>query len=102
MKIEGSGSESGSGSISPRHGSADPDPHHNIMDPQHWCQGSLLICIESSQSQVALQCPVPLKCSMQYAAPDRCNNADFIMCANSVHSKVASYAGSVIFFIILT
>jgi hypothetical protein len=28
MKIEGSGS------ISQRHGSADPDPHQNVMDPQ--------------------------------------------------------------------
>ncbi len=31
----------GSGSISQRHGSADPDPdpdpHQNVMDPQHWC-----------------------------------------------------------------
>jgi disintegrin and metalloproteinase domain-containing protein 17 len=37
MKIEGS--ESGSGSISQRHGSADPDPdpHQNVMDPQHHC-----------------------------------------------------------------
>jgi hypothetical protein len=28
----------GSGSISQRHGSADPDPdpHQNIMDPEHW------------------------------------------------------------------
>jgi hypothetical protein len=25
----------GSGSISQRHGSADPDPHQNVMDPQH-------------------------------------------------------------------
>ena len=31
MKIEGSAS----GSISQRHGSADPDPHQNVMDPQH-------------------------------------------------------------------
>jgi hypothetical protein len=31
MKIAGSGS----GSISQRHGSADPDPHH----PQHWFPG---------------------------------------------------------------
>jgi hypothetical protein len=33
----------GSGSISQRHGSADPDPdpHQNVMDPQHW-----LICYE--------------------------------------------------------
>jgi hypothetical protein len=36
-KIAGSGSESGS--ISQRHGSADPepDPHQNVMDPQHCC-----------------------------------------------------------------
>jgi hypothetical protein len=25
----------GSGSISQRYGSADPDPHQNVMDPQH-------------------------------------------------------------------
>ncbi len=34
MKMEGSGS------ISQKHGSADPDPdpdpHQNVMDPQHW------------------------------------------------------------------
>jgi hypothetical protein len=38
MKIEGSASGSGSksGSISKRHGSADPDPHQNVMDPEHW------------------------------------------------------------------
>jgi hypothetical protein len=29
------GSESGSGSIGQRHGSADPDPPYNVMDPQH-------------------------------------------------------------------
>jgi hypothetical protein len=32
-KIAGSGSRS----ISQRHGSADPDPHQNVMDPEH-CQ----------------------------------------------------------------
>jgi hypothetical protein len=31
--MAGSGSESGS--ISQRHGSADPDPHQNVMDLQH-------------------------------------------------------------------
>jgi hypothetical protein len=31
----GPGFESGSGSISQRHGSADPDPHQNVMNPQH-------------------------------------------------------------------
>jgi hypothetical protein len=40
MKITGSGSPSGpaseSGSISQRLGSADPDPHKNVMDPEHW------------------------------------------------------------------
>ncbi len=32
-KIAGSGSESGS--ISQRQGSSDPDPHQNVMDPEH-------------------------------------------------------------------
>jgi hypothetical protein len=43
MKLEGSGSASGSesGSISQRHGSADPDPHQNVMDPQHWVPGMI-------------------------------------------------------------
>ncbi len=36
MKIKGSGSASGSESISERHGSADPDQHQNVMDSQHW------------------------------------------------------------------
>ncbi len=38
-KIAGSASESGS--ISQRHGSADPDPdsHQNIMDTEHWLLG---------------------------------------------------------------
>jgi hypothetical protein len=37
MKIAGSQSASGSGSISQRYGSAgpDPDPHLNVIDPQH-------------------------------------------------------------------
>jgi hypothetical protein len=38
MKIEGYGSRS----ISQRHGSADPDPHQNVMDPQHCKSGSIL------------------------------------------------------------
>jgi hypothetical protein len=39
-KIAGSGSRSGS--ISLRHGSADPDPdshQQNVMDSQHWFKG---------------------------------------------------------------
>jgi hypothetical protein len=34
MKIEGFGSDSGS--ISQRHGSADPDPHQIVMEQEHW------------------------------------------------------------------
>jgi hypothetical protein len=34
-KIAGSGSESVSESISQRHGSSDPDPHQNVMGPEH-------------------------------------------------------------------
>jgi hypothetical protein len=39
-KIAGSGSRSGS--ISQKHGSKDPDPDppQNVMDPEHWDQGS--------------------------------------------------------------
>ncbi len=36
-KIAGPGSESGS--ISQRNGSEDPDPHLNVMDPEHCFQG---------------------------------------------------------------
>jgi hypothetical protein len=38
MKMAGSGFASGS--ISQRHGSADPglDPHRHVMDPQHWLE----------------------------------------------------------------
>jgi hypothetical protein len=35
-KIAGSGSESGS--ISQKHGSEDPDPPQNVMDPEHWLE----------------------------------------------------------------
>jgi hypothetical protein len=31
---------SGAGSIIQRHRSADPDPHQNVTDPQHWSAGS--------------------------------------------------------------
>jgi hypothetical protein len=39
MKIAGSGYASES--ICKRHGSADTDPHQNVMDPKHWCQERL-------------------------------------------------------------
>ncbi len=31
----------GSGYISQRHGSADPDPPQNVMDPQHWFKSTI-------------------------------------------------------------
>ncbi len=37
-KAVGSGVGSGSGSISQRYESGDPDPHQNVTDPQHCCQ----------------------------------------------------------------
>jgi hypothetical protein len=37
------------GSISQRHGSADPDPHQNVMDPQHW-YGQLAINVNCELS----------------------------------------------------
>ena len=44
MKIAVYGSES----ISQRHGSADPDPHQNVMDPQHWFEASAKKCKEKT------------------------------------------------------
>jgi hypothetical protein len=41
MKIEGSAS--GSGSISQRHESPDPDPPQNVVDPQH-CVAYVPVC----------------------------------------------------------
>jgi hypothetical protein len=35
MKIAGSGFATGSGSISQRNGPADPDPHQNVINPEH-------------------------------------------------------------------
>jgi hypothetical protein len=54
-KIAGSGSESGSESISQRHGSADPDPDppQHVMDPQHWRQ-PLVFCSEVYKYLVVL------------------------------------------------
>ncbi len=57
MKIEGSGS------IGLRHGSADPDPHQNVMDPEHFfvCLGFFCVFV--------LRSPCLLKCvQVSYAA----------------------------------
>jgi hypothetical protein len=52
MKIEGSGS------IGLRHGSADPDPHQNVMDPEHCfvCSGYHFFCIRTKVSLLIKMC----------------------------------------------
>ena len=59
-KIAGSGSASGS--ISQRHGSADPDPdqdsHQNVTDPQHWFPVFQFL-LEDTASSVADPDPDP-------------------------------------------
>ncbi len=50
-KIAGSGSESGSGSTRQRHGSADPDPPQNFMDPEH-CFNAIHHSINESINQL--------------------------------------------------
>ncbi len=53
-KIAGSGSASRSGSISQRHGSADsdPDPHQNVMDPQHWTKAYFQVTYSVGRSSI--------------------------------------------------
>jgi hypothetical protein len=33
-----------SGSVCQRYGSADPDPHQNVTNPEHWCPFYSYIC----------------------------------------------------------
>ncbi len=40
----------GSESISQRHGSADPDPHQNVVDPEHCSQFNILFWIQGDQA----------------------------------------------------
>jgi hypothetical protein len=42
----GVGSGSRSGSISQRYGSADPDQHQNVTDPQHWVKVYLFSIVQ--------------------------------------------------------
>jgi hypothetical protein len=53
----------GSGSIGQRHGSADPDPHQNVMDPEHW--------LEHSFQGIFALCRLPLVGSAVPALCDR-------------------------------
>ncbi len=43
-QCENSRIQSRTGSISQRHGSADPDPYQNVTDPQHWLSGKPKSC----------------------------------------------------------
>ncbi len=42
----GSGVGSGAGFISQKYGSADPDPHQNVTDVQHWFYRSYRSCFD--------------------------------------------------------
>ncbi len=41
--------KAGTGSISQRHGSADPDPIQNVMDPEHFYEGTMQKGITKSE-----------------------------------------------------
>ncbi len=45
----------GSGSISQRYRSLDPDPHQNFTDPQHWVIFPLGLCIRSHVIRILIQ-----------------------------------------------
>jgi hypothetical protein len=51
------GSDSGSGSISQRHGSADPDPDppQSVMDPQHWPTESIFVIQDADSKKTYLR-----------------------------------------------
>jgi hypothetical protein len=73
-KIEGSGSESGS--ISQRHGSADPepdsDPPQNVMDPQHCEIGSIVVPYPHRSALICMLVPLRLegsRASVLYSDP---------------------------------
>jgi hypothetical protein len=57
MKIERSGS------ISPRHGSSDPDPHKNVMDPQQ----CFIVCLFAAMRAAAKAAPAALLAATKYS-----------------------------------
>jgi hypothetical protein len=56
-KIAGSGAGSESGYVSQRYGSVDPDPHHNVTDPQHWVKPMNIVPFLRSELPVNCRCP---------------------------------------------
>ncbi len=48
-------SESGARSVSQRYGSADPDPHQNVTDPQHWLLHFKSFLLRSTHAQLFVQ-----------------------------------------------
>ncbi len=79
MKIEGSGSASGSesGSVSQRQGSADPypdfDPHQNFMDPQH-CFFLILSFCDLCLFLLAMVTSLIVGVSSSSSSSSSCNN----------------------------
>ncbi len=75
---KGVGSGVGSGSISQRYGSADPDPHQNVTDPQHWKIYSLFILpvlYEQISSTVSLISAAKINLPWQYPRESGGQNA---------------------------
>jgi hypothetical protein len=64
----------GSGSISQRHGSADPDPHQNVMDPKHWLPDNNLSRYAIAASQLLF--------------PELCQKTMFILLAYYIKSEL--------------
>ncbi len=57
MKLEGSGS------ISQRHGSPDPDPHQNVTDPQQ----CFIVCLFAAMRAAAKAVPAALLAAAKYS-----------------------------------
>ncbi len=66
-KIAGSGSASGSATvfISQGHGSADPDPHQNVMDQEH-CPKASIKNVQSTGKHSALNREYPALQNMKF------------------------------------
>jgi hypothetical protein len=86
----------GSGSISQRHGSADPDPDppQNVMDPQHWINhtGFLSLCT-----------PPPFPNALPKGTYEICQDLDYceskVINVDRIHKEINYlYVLSVLFF----
>jgi hypothetical protein len=95
-KKAGSGSESGSGFISQRNGSADPDPHQNVLDPEHCLLGILPMtqggsfreCHGPVVVHTSRGSPFPMSCLVGTTISARCS---FVSSFEAVHFVQATF-----------